>query len=123
MSRLESLQRGVTFGFEALEGELRQEKGYLEHGYGTRALVHQPDLRVLLLAMREGARIEEHSADGTVTIQTLRGKLRLTLPEGAVELEAGQLLALARGHDHDVEALEESLFLLTIGWPGRGAEG
>jgi len=32
------------------------------------------------------------------------------------------LLALDRGILHDVEALEDSAFLLTIAWPGRDEE-
>jgi hypothetical protein len=35
------------------------------------------------------------------------------------DLPAGSLLALDRGLPHDVEALEDSAFLLTIAWPGR----
>jgi quercetin dioxygenase-like cupin family protein len=35
------------------------------------------------------------------------------------DLPAGSLLALDQGIPHDVEALEESAFLLTIAWPGR----
>jgi quercetin dioxygenase-like cupin family protein len=34
-----------------------------------------------------------------------------------VEVPAGHLLALDRGITHDVEAVEESVFLLTICWP------
>jgi quercetin dioxygenase-like cupin family protein len=38
--------------------------------------------------------------------------------EGKVfDLPAGHLLALERAIAHDVEALEDSAFLLTIAWP------
>ncbi len=47
----------------------------------------------------------------------LTGKLRLHLPDQTVELPAGRLLTLERALPHDVEALEESSFLLTISWP------
>jgi quercetin dioxygenase-like cupin family protein len=33
------------------------------------------------------------------------------------DLASGHLLALERGIVHDVEALEESAFVLTIAWP------
>jgi len=38
------------------------------------------------------------------------------------DLPTGRLLALAQRLLHEVEALEESAFLLTIAWPGRGEE-
>jgi hypothetical protein len=34
-------------------------------------------------------------------------------------LRAGGLVALDRGLPHDVEAIEDSAFLLTIAWPRR----
>jgi hypothetical protein len=34
-----------------------------------------------------------------------------------IDLPAGQMVALERALPHDVEALEESAFLLTIAWP------
>ena len=37
----------------------------------------------------------------------------------AFSLPAGGLLALGQGLPHDVEALEESAFLLTIAWPSE----
>jgi quercetin dioxygenase-like cupin family protein len=36
------------------------------------------------------------------------------------ELPAGHLLALDRAVPHDVKALEDSAFLLTIAWPEEG---
>jgi hypothetical protein len=44
----------------------------------------------------------------------LWGKIRLHLPE---QKPLEQLLALDCGMPHDVEALEESAFLLTVSWP------
>jgi len=45
------------------------------------------------------------------------------LPKGqGAELGSGDILALEHGLTHDVEALEESAFLLTISWPGSESE-
>jgi hypothetical protein len=41
----------------------------------------------------------------------------MQLPEKAIDLPAGHMLALERALPHDVEALEDSAFLLTITWP------
>lgn len=61
--------------------------------------------------------MEGHKTDESISILALTGKLRLHLPEQAVELPAGGLLTLERALPHDVEALEDSSFLLTISWP------
>ena len=60
--------------------------------------------------------MEGHRAEGSISIQALTGKLRLHLPEQTVELPAGRLLTLERALPHDVEALEDCSFLLTISW-------
>jgi quercetin dioxygenase-like cupin family protein len=44
--------------------------------------------------------------------------VRLRLAEKVVELAAGRLLVIERGLRHDVEAVAESAFLLTLGWRG-----
>jgi quercetin dioxygenase-like cupin family protein len=50
-------------------------------------------------------------------VHTLSGHIRLRLPQQVVDLPAGHLLTLDRSVPHDVEAREESAFLLTLSWP------
>jgi quercetin dioxygenase-like cupin family protein len=65
--------------------------------------------------MKAATHMEQHRAEARISIQVLVGKIRLHLPELApVELSAEQLLALDCGMRHDVEALQESAFLLTV---------
>jgi len=67
--------------------------------------------------MKAGTHMEEHRAEARISIQVLLGKIRLHSPELApIELSAEQLLALDCGMRHDVEALQESAFLLTVSW-------
>jgi quercetin dioxygenase-like cupin family protein len=54
--------------------------------------------------------------------QTLAGHIRLKLSDRTVELPAGQLLVLDQCVSHDVEAEEDSAFLLTLSWPGDEAD-
>ena len=62
--------------------------------------------------------MSHHRAEGPISIQAIQGKIRVHLPEDSFEeLEPGDLLALERCLEHDVEAVEESAFLLTIAWP------
>src|SRR4029077_14945781 len=98
---------------------MRGEEAYPREGHTARALVREHDMRVVLIAMKAGARIAEHTANETVSIQTLSGRLRLQLPRLArqredriVELPIGRLLVLERGLAHDVEAVGDSAFLL-----------
>jgi quercetin dioxygenase-like cupin family protein len=101
--------------------QLHQEEPWLRTGRNSKTLVKQPDFRIVLIALKKGARLEEHKADARISIHTLSGHTRLQLPQETIDLPAGHLLALDRALEHDLEALEESVILLTISWP-KGAE-
>ena len=111
-----SIAGGVSYDPAALDGELRKEAAYAASGYTARTLVREPDLRVVLIVMKAGARMVDHKAERTASVHTLSGRVRLHLPGKPVDLPAGHLLALEANLRHDVEALEQSAFLLTIGW-------
>lgn len=106
----------LQFDLAAETEQLRQEDPWKTTSRNAKTLVKYPDLRIVLIARKAGTRMEGHKTDESISVQALTGKLRLHLPEQAVELSAGKLLTLERALPHDVEALEDSSFLLTISW-------
>ncbi len=96
---------------------LHDEEPWQRAGRHARTLVKDADLRVVLIALGAGVRMEEHHAPGRITIQTIVGRLTLRVAGRTVDLPMGHLLTLAPALPHDVEAREESAFLLTIAWP------
>ena len=80
-------------------------------------LLKSADLRILLIAMESGARMEEHHSDGRISIQVLEGSVRMSVQQQVKEVSAGQLLAMDRSIKHDIGALEDTVLLLTIAWP------
>lgn len=107
----------LAFDLAADTEQLRQEEPWKTTSRNAKTLVKYADLRVVLITMKAGTRMEGHKADGSISIHALTGKLRLHLSEQTVELPAGRLLTLERALQHDVEALQDSSFLLTISWP------
>jgi quercetin dioxygenase-like cupin family protein len=98
--------------------QLHREESWLQPtGRSSKTLVKYPDLRVVLIAMKANTRMHEHTAAGRISVHSLHGHIRLHLPERVVDLPAGNLLALDQCMPHDVEASEESAFLLTLSWP------
>lgn len=95
----------------------RDESWQHPAGRSSKTLVKYPDLRIVLIAMKANTRMHEHMAAGRISIHSLNGHIRLQLPERAVDLPAGYLLALDQCAPHDVEATEDSAFLLTLSWP------
>ena len=113
------LQCGLLQEIESLH----KEDAWLQStGPSSKTLVKHPDLRIVLIAMRKNMRMSEHQATATISVQTLAGHIRLTLPDRTADLPMGQLLVLDQGVRHDVEAVEDSAFLLTMSWHGQKSE-
>ena len=100
--------------------QLHRDESWLHPaGRSSKTLVKYPDLRIVLIAMKAHTRMHEHTAAGRISVHSLNGHIRLQLPERVVDLPAGYLLALDQCVPHDVEATEDSAFLLTLSWPAE----
>lgn len=117
MSKYGRPTHGGTFDVSVIDTELRATKEYAQEGHTARSLAREDDMRIVLVAMKASARMAEHRADETAVVHVLSGHVRLHLPEETVDLPTGRLLVLAPGLQHDVEAIVDSAFLLTLGWP------
>ena len=98
---------------ELIEG-LKQEPTWRSSDRNAITLTKEPHLRVVLIAMKKGARLHEHRASGPLTIQAASGSLRLSAADQILELKPGEVAILESAIEHEVEALEESALLLTL---------
>jgi quercetin dioxygenase-like cupin family protein len=98
--------------------QLHREPGWIS-GQNAKTLAKYETFRVLLTALKAHARLPRHQTEGRISIQTVAGHIQVRAEGRTFDLPTGRLLALDHGLPHDVEALEESAFLLTIAWPGR----
>ena len=103
--------------------ELRQlhcEAGW-QSGHNAKTLVKYDGLRIVLIALKARSTIPEHHAEGQISIQSVVGHILVRAQGRSFKLRPGELLALDDGIPHDVEAMEESAFLLTIARPTENA--
>ena len=115
-SSTEAVSRVTSLDLANELASVREHKPSTQ-GLHSKLLLKTDDMRMVLIAMDGGAKIMEHHADGTVSIHAVEGALRIHVQGQAHELHAGQVLILASGIRHDVEAYEDSALLLTISWP------
>lgn len=104
----------LSFDLVGEQDLLRREESYRGGDRNAKTLVKEHGLSVVLTVMRSGARLQEHKTAGLLSIQTLAGHIRLHALGDTVDLPVGHVVALAGEVAHDVEAVEESAFLLTI---------
>ena len=116
MEEAHSPVQRITFDLAPIVAEMRREEVYEREGHTARTLAREEDLRVVLVVVKGGGVIKEHRANGTASMHVLSGHLHVRLRDRWVDLPGGHLLMLERGLPHNVEALDESVFLLTLGW-------
>lgn len=113
----------LTLTGQSAEFDLEQEAEDLvrspqwQTGIARKVLVQYPDFQITLRRMKAGAHIPNHHNPGRICVQTFTGHIRMRADGKIFDLPKGAILVLDRAVTHDVEALEESAFLLTVALP------
>ena len=94
---------------------LKQEPTWRASGRNAITLAKAPELRVVLLLLGRGTKLPEHRAAGPLTFHVLGGSVKFRAGGRVERLGSGALIVLESAVAHEVEALEESACLLTLG--------
>ena len=80
--------------------------------FNPKVLINEPGYRMVLISMLAGQLILEHAAPNNVTIYTIRGHISFFEGEVSCELRAGEVVSIAAGAKHRVQAHEDSVLLV-----------
>jgi len=94
--------------------EVREERLRRDVDHTAYTLRNMAALRQVLLTFGVGGRLDDHHTDGGVAIHVLDGEVAVQVQGSEYVLGVGDLLNLAPGLRHNVQARRESLVLLTI---------
>jgi quercetin dioxygenase-like cupin family protein len=97
--------------------QLRREEPWQSTGRNAKTMVKHPDFRIVLTVLKANTCVKEHQTVGRISVQTVAGRIRMRVGDKMMDLPQGHLVALDAALPHDVEALEDSAFLLTIAFP------
>ena len=113
---------GSVQGFNLDEeiARLRGEKEWQEGRRNAITLRKGEGMSMVLLVMKAGDRLEEHSAPGPIALTIREGRIRFTA-EGEKDVEAGPETALTcdAGVRHSVEAVSDAVCLLNVASGGK----
>jgi quercetin dioxygenase-like cupin family protein len=112
----------LAFDLNEELASLKQEASWQRGDRNARTLVQEPGFRLVLTVLKAGAQMKAHRAAGWASVQSIEGHLRLQSGDQIVELPLGRLLVLEPDVVHNVEAMEESAFLLSIAFLGHPDE-
>ncbi len=105
-----------------LAGELLQKATAATAGRAARTLPHPVDgLRQTLIALRDGAELDEHESPGAASLMVVRGRVRVDADDDSVEMGA-HTIAPVPEQRHRLTAEEPSVVLLTVALPARSED-
>lgn len=104
----------LTFMLGAEDDTLREFAEDSKTGRAGKTLVKEGPLRITLVALKKGTVLLSHQVAGPVSIQTIRGCLRLTTDKRDMDLPAGTLIALGPGGAHTAKAYTDCAILITF---------
>jgi quercetin dioxygenase-like cupin family protein len=104
----------LTFMLGAEDDTLQEFAEDSKTGRAGKTLVKEGPLRITLVALKKGTVLPSHHVAGPVSIQTIRGCLRLTTEKGDVDIPAGSLITLGPGVSHTAKAYDDCAMLITF---------
>ena len=88
----------------------------------ARTLVKEGSLRVTLVGLAPGGKLDDHDAAGPITIHVVEGELELSARGETRDCATGALIALDTRVRHAVASQRGAMFLLTLSTSDSDAE-
>lgn len=104
----------VTMDLFLLKAQIKEEESYKNGDRNAITIFKSEGMRIVLIALHEGAEMKTHKAPGIISVQVLEGHINFKTEQETIDRTAGQMLALHTGIPHSVIAKTESVFLLTL---------
>jgi quercetin dioxygenase-like cupin family protein len=105
---------GVLVDLDQYKNQLKYEDAWQKNDRNGITVFKTDGCTMVLTALHTGAVIDEYKVKGIVIAQVLEGRIIVNAGSEAVEAAAGQLISLHDQTQHSIEALEESVVLLTV---------
>ena len=104
----------VTIDLPSFIKQVKQESSWKDENRNAITVFKTNGMRIVLIALHAGAEMKTHTADGIISLQVMDGRIKFNADNRSFELNKGQMLALHKGVPHNVGAIEETIFLLTL---------
>jgi len=104
----------LNFSIDKEIEKLKKESAWINGDRNAVTLQKDSNLRVVLITLRKGVTLHEHKVEGPITLFVLSGKINFIAGEEKINAKSNGFIVLDKAIPHDVEALEDSSFILTI---------
>lgn len=94
--------------------QIKSEQAWKSGDKNALTIYKANTMRIVLIGLHQNAVLQKHTAEGNISVQVLEGEIKFNTEEASSTLEKGGMVALHKGIAHSVEAVKESVFLLTL---------
>lgn len=95
-------------------GQIKSEESWMDNTRNAITLFKTDDMRIVLVGLHMGADMQEHTADGIISVHVLEGHIVFSANGQHTKAVSGNIIALHENIPHNVTAVEDSIFLLTM---------
>ncbi len=104
-----------AFPLLSMAENLMTEAAFAKSGRSSLTLARGDELTIVLVVLKAGSTLDEHSAPAAATVITLSGKMVFTTSSNKISLEQGDAVTFTDDILHSVYADEDCAFLIVIG--------
>ena len=104
----------LTFSIDKEIAQLKKETAWINGDRNAITLQKNSNLRVVLISLHKGITLHEHKVEGPITLFVLSGRMNFIVGDEKVIVGGNEFVVLEKAIPHDVEALEDTTFILTI---------
>lgn len=107
----------LRFELTAESAQLRAERQYIEGDRNARTLTKVDWFRLVLVALRAGATLDEADQHGSIALQVLEGRVTVRVGDETIDVGEREVSVVAPGYPWTALAVDDSLLLLHLAWP------
>lgn len=93
--------------------QLKSEEAWQKNDRNGITVFKTENVAMVLTCLRAKAILKDNLVDGIFTIHVIEGIVRVKSPDGDVDMQANQVIAFHQLVDHSIEAMTDSVLLLT----------
>ncbi|HJS53155.1 MAG TPA: hypothetical protein VJ765_01390 [Chitinophagaceae bacterium] len=93
--------------------QLKSEEAWQKNDRNSITVFKSGRVTMVLTCLHAKAILKDVLVDGIFTIQVIEGIIRVTTPDGEVDMQANQIMTFHQLVDHSIEAMMDSVLLLT----------
>ena len=93
--------------------QIREEKAWEKNDRNGITVFKSDSITIVITVLQKGSAMRDSQTDEFLSVQVLDGNVRFSTPEGDIDAVKNQLITFHPQVKHSIEALSESIILLT----------